>query len=90
VAIYNLPSSCKVTYAGKVLSLTQRVHDFRIVFEKSNSIVPMSLLNKLWTSINYHRNRQSSHNKFTSQVQAGSSENIIENIYGLGYRLRCN
>jgi len=81
VAFTTEPSS-KVTYAGKVLSLTPKEYMILELFLKNPTRLfnRSSLLNKLWTSINYYRgNRQSSHNKFTSQVQeAGSSENIIE------------
>jgi DNA-binding response OmpR family regulator len=89
------PSSCKVTYAGKDLSLTPKEYMILELFLKNPTRLfsRSSLLNKLWdfkqlpTEETVKAHITSLRCKFK---EAGSSENIIETIYGLGYRLRCN
>ncbi|BBD62044.1 two component transcriptional regulator [Nostoc sp. HK-01] len=87
------PASQQVTYAGNILSLTPKEYMILEYFLRHpNQVVTRSaIFDKLWEfdkssgegSIKTHITNL--RNKLKA---AGSSEDLIENIYGIGYRLR--
>jgi two-component system response regulator QseB len=86
------PSSCIVTYAGNPLSLTPKEYMILELFLRNSDqvLTRSAILDKLWdfdkssgegtvkTHINNLRNKLKI---------AGSSEDFIQTIYGIGYRL---
>lgn len=89
------PITCKVTYGGKVLSLTPKEYMILEVFLKNPTRLfnRSSLLNQLWDSEQLPaeetiKTHMTSLRRKLKEI--GSSENTIETVYGLGYRLRCN
>ncbi|MBD2411343.1 DNA-binding response regulator [Nostoc calcicola FACHB-389] len=86
------PSTQQVTYAGKIISLTPKEYMILEYFLRNpNQVVTRSvILDKLWEfdkssgegSIKTHITNL--RNKLKA---SGSSEDLIENIYGMGYRL---
>lgn len=89
------PSTYQVTYAGKLLSLTPKEYMLLEVFLKSPSRVftRSELLDKLWECENVSGEEtikthlKNLRRKFKA---AGSESELIENVYGIGYRLRGN
>ncbi|MBH8564930.1 response regulator transcription factor [Nostoc sp. CENA67] len=87
------PACQQVTYAGNILSLTPKEYMILEYFLRHpNQVVTRSaIFDKLWEfdnssgegSIKTHITNL--RNKLKA---AGSSEDLIENIYGIGYRLR--
>lgn len=87
------PSTCQVTYRGKLLPLTPKEYMILEYFLRNpNQVLTRSvILDKLWefdklseeTTIKTHIT-----NLRRKLKAAGSSENFIETIYGIGYRLR--
>ncbi len=86
------PATQQVTYAGNIISLTPKEYMILEYFLKNpNQVVTRSvILDKLWDfdkssgegSIKTHITNL--RNKLRA---SGSSEDLIENIYGIGYRL---
>jgi len=85
-----LTSTCKVTYAGKVLSLTPKGTWFRILFWKIQLDYSIAHHSTNYGTEQLPGNHQNITSLRRKLKQIGSSENIIETVYGLGYRLRCN
>jgi two-component system response regulator QseB len=89
------PSSCTVTYAGNDLSLTPKEYMILECFLKSPTqvLTRSAILDKLWDfdkasgegTVKTHITNLRSKLK-----AAGSSENFIETVYGIGYRLSSN
>ncbi|MEH2122850.1 response regulator transcription factor [Nostoc sp.] len=89
------PATQQVTYAGNIISLTPKEYMILEYFLKSpNQVITRSaILDKLWDfdkssgegSIKTHITNL--RNKLRA---SGSSEDLIENIYGIGYRLGHN
>lgn len=86
------PSTCKVTYGGKDLSLTPKEYMILESFLRNPTQLfsRSSLLNKIW---NFEQlpTEETIKTHITSLRrklrEAGSSKTIIETVYGLGYRL---
>ncbi len=86
------PATTQVTYAGNILSLTPKEYMILEYFLKNpNQVVTRSvILDKLWEF-----DKSSGEGSIKTPITnlrkklrvAGSLENLIENIYGLGYRL---
>jgi len=86
------PSSYSVSYSGKILSLTPKEYMILECFLRNpNQVLTRSaILDKLWefdklageTTIKTHIT-----NLRRKLKEAGSSEDFIETIYGIGYRL---
>lgn len=86
------PSSCTVTYAENTLSLTPKEYMILECFLKSPTqvLTRSAILDKLWDfdkasgegTVKTHITNLRSKLK-----AAGSSENFIETVYGIGYRL---
>ncbi|MGI8503967.1 MAG: response regulator transcription factor [Hassallia sp.] len=86
------PATQQVTYAGSIISLTPKEYMILEYFlRKPNQVVTRSaILDKLWDfdkssgegSIKTHIT-----NLRNKLKVSGSSEDLIENIYGVGYRL---
>ncbi|RCJ39824.1 DNA-binding response regulator [Nostoc punctiforme NIES-2108] len=89
------PATQQVTYAGNIISLTPKEYMILEYFLKNpNQVITRSaILDKLWDfdkssgegSIKTHITNL--RNKLRA---SGSSEDLIENIYGIGYRLGHN
>lgn len=89
------PSTCQVTYGDRVLSLTPKEYMLMEIFLKNPTQVfsRSSLLDKLW-ELNQLPAEETIKTHITNLrrklKEVGSSEDMIETVYGLGYRLRCN
>jgi DNA-binding response OmpR family regulator len=89
------PSTCNVTYAGKALSLTPKEYMILELFLRNPTRVfsRSLLLEKLWEFAQLP-GEETIKTHITSLrrklKEAGSSEELIETVYGLGYRLRGN
>lgn len=87
------PSTCNVTYGGKALSLTPKEYMILELFLRNPTLVfsRSSLLDKLW-EFGKLPAEETIKTHITSLrrklKEAGSSEELIETVYGLGYRLR--
>ena len=89
------PSSCTVTYAGNALSLTPKEYMILECFLRNPTqvLTRSAILDKLWAfdkasgegTVKTHITNLRSKLK-----AAGSSENFIETVYGIGYRLSSN
>ncbi len=89
------PSTHKVTYKDQLLSLTPKEYLILEYFLRHSQqvVTPSALLDKLWefdkssgagtikTHITNLRNKLKA---------AGNTDNLIENVYGIGYRLSSN
>ena len=89
------PSSHQVTYAGKLLSLTPKEYMLLEVFLKNPKRVftRRELLDKLWEfeDISGEETVKTHLQNLRRKLKAASNESeIIENLYGIGYRLRGN
>ncbi|MGV0028710.1 response regulator transcription factor [Phormidesmis priestleyi] len=86
------PSTCNVTYAREPLALTPREYMILECFLRSPSqvLTRSAILDKLWEF-----DKSSSEETIKTHITnlrrklkaAGSSEDLIETVYGLGYRL---
>lgn len=89
------PSTCQVTYRGKALSLTPKEYMILELFLRNPNRLfsRSSLLDKLW-NFEQSPGEETIKTHMTSLRRklkaAGSLENIIETVYGLGYRLHCD
>lgn len=89
------PSTYSVTYGEKDLSLTPKEYMILELFLKNPTRVfsRASLLEKLW-EFDQLPGEETIKTHITSLrrklKEAGSSEDFIETVYGLGYRLRAN
>lgn len=89
------PRSCTVTYAENTLSLTPKEYMILECFLRNpNQVLTRSaILNKLWDfdkSSGEGTVRTHITNLRSKLKAVGSSENFIETIYGIGYRLSGN
>lgn len=89
------PSTCQVTYQGHVLSLTPKEYMILELFLKNPTMVfsRATLLDKLW-EFGKLPAEETVKTHITSLrrklKEAGGPEDLIETVYGLGYRLRSN
>ena len=89
------PSNCNVTYKENFLSLTSKEYMLLECFlRNSNQVLTRSaLLNKLWEFDEFSSEATiKTHitNLRRKLKAAGSSEDFIETLYGIGYRLCAN
>jgi DNA-binding response OmpR family regulator len=86
------PQNCQVTYAGKQLSLTHKEYGMLELFLRHpHQVFSQSLLvDRLWSiDETPTENTVRAHIKALRQkLKQAGSEDIIETLYGLGYRLR--
>ena len=89
------PSTCQAAYGRKVLLLTPKEYMILELFlkEPTRLFSRSSLLDKLWNfeqspTEETVKTHMSSLRRKLKEI--GSSEDIIETVYGLGYRLRCS
>ena len=86
------PSTCIVTYGEKILSLTPKEYMILEVFLRNPMRVftRSELINKIW-EIDQLSGEETIKTHLTNLRRklkaAGSSEDLIETIYGIGYRL---
>jgi len=89
------PSTCKVTYRGNALSLTPKEYMILELFLKNPTLVfsRSALLDKLW-EFGKLPAEETIKTHITSLrrklKEAGCAQELIETVYGLGYRLRSN
>jgi DNA-binding response OmpR family regulator len=89
------PATQQVTYAGSILSLTPKEYMILEYFLRNpNQVVTRSaILDKLWELDKYsgEGSIKTHITNLRNKLRAsGSSSDLIENIYGIGYRLRHN
>ncbi|HAX80817.1 MAG TPA: multi-component transcriptional regulator, partial [Cyanobacteria bacterium UBA11372] len=88
------PSSCKVTFAGKPLSLTPKEYSLIELFMRNPSRVFSrgNIVEHLWTYDDPPQEETvKAHIKGLRQkLKTAGAENWIENVYGIGYRLNPN
>ncbi len=88
------PSSCKVTFAGKNLSLTPKEYNLLELFMRNPSRVFSrgNIVEHLWTYDDPPQEETvKAHIKGLRQkLKIAGAENWIENVYGIGYRLNPN
>ena len=87
------PSSCRVTYAGQSLNLSNKEYSLLELFlRNSRRVLNRSMiLNHLWTGADLPgEDTVKAHIKGLRRKlrSVGAAEDLIENIYGLGYRLK--
>lgn len=88
------PGSCNVTYKGQALSLTPKEYMILELFLKNPTLVfsRSALLDKLW-EFGKLPAEETIKTHITSLrrklKEAGNPQELIETVYGLGYRLRC-
>ena len=87
------PSSCEVTYAGQVLSLTPKEYSLLELFLRNTQRIfsQSALLDHLWSfEESPLENTVRAHIKSLRQKlkKAGAAADLIETVYGLGYRLK--
>lgn len=86
------PSTCKVTYRGKILSLTPKEYMLIECFlrNKNKVLSRSAILDKLW-DLDKFSGEQTIKTHITNLRRklraAGSSQGFIETVYGIGYRL---
>ena len=86
------PSSCNVTYRGKPLSLTPKEYMILECFLKNPTqvLTRSAILNKLW-ELDKLSGEETIKTHITNLRRklkaAGGTENFIETVYGIGYRL---
>lgn len=86
------PGNCVVTYQGQPLHLTAKEYEILELFLRNNQRIfsQSALIERLWSV-----DETPSENAVRTQIkslrqklkQAGASANLIETVYGLGYRL---
>ncbi len=87
------PSTCNVTYTGKPLSLTPKEYMILECFLKNPTqvLTRSVILDKLW-EIDKLSGEETIKTHLTNLRKklraAGSPEDLIETVYGIGYRLR--
>ena len=86
------PSSCEVTYSQKPLKLTPKEYRLLELFMRNGSRVlsPCVIRDNLWSFEEYpQQDAIKSHVKRLRQKlkRAGAFKDLIETVYGLGYRL---
>ena len=89
------PSSCNVTYRGKPLSLTPKEYMILECFLKNPTqvLTRSAILNKLWEfdKLSGEETIKTHITNLRRKLKAaGSAENFIETVYGIGYRLYAN
>ncbi len=90
------PSSCEVTYAGKVLHITAKEYSILELFLRNNqrTFSRSAIVDHLWAADvdPPEDDTIKSHIKSLRQKlkAAGAPYNFIETVYGLGYRLKPN
>ncbi|MFQ4144887.1 response regulator [Chlorogloeopsis sp. ULAP02] len=90
------PSSCEVTYAGKVLHITAKEYSILELFLRNNqrTFSRSAIVDHLWGADTDPPADDTikSHIKSLRQKlkAAGAPYNFIETVYGLGYRLKSN
>lgn len=87
------PSSCEVTYAGQLLSLTPKEYSLLELFLRNTQRIfsQSALLDHLWSfEESPLENTVRAHIKSLRQKlkKAGAAGDLIETVYGLGYRLK--
>jgi DNA-binding response OmpR family regulator len=87
------PSSCEVTYAGQVLSVTPKEYSLLELFLRNTQRIfsQSALLDHLWSfEESPLENTVRAHIKSLRQKlkKAGAAADLIETVYGLGYRLK--
>lgn len=87
------PSSCEVTYAGQLLSLTPKEYSLLELFLRNTQRIfsQSALLDHLWSfEESPLENTVRAHIKSLRQKlkKAGAAADLIETVYGLGYRLK--
>ncbi len=87
------PASCDVTYKGKLLNLTPKEYRLLELFlRNSNSVLSRSkILDYLWSVEEAPKeDTVTAHIKGLRQKlkEAGAESDLIETVYGLGYRLK--
>lgn len=85
-------SSCNVTYAGKTLSLTPKEYMILECFLRNPSqvLTRATILNKLWEfdKLSGEETVKTHLTNLRKKLKAaGSANNFIETVYGVGYRL---
>lgn len=86
------PSTCQVTYDGKILTLTPKEYMILELFLRNphRVLTRSDILDKLWDfdkSSGEGTVRTHITNLRNKLKAAGSSESLIETLYGIGYRL---
>jgi two-component system, OmpR family, response regulator QseB len=86
------PSSCNVTYADKILALTPKEYMILECFVRNpNQVLTRAiLLSKLWDfdKLSGEETIKTHITNLRKKLKnAGSPENLIETVYGVGYRL---
>ena len=87
------PNTHQVTYAGKILSLTPKEYMLLEVFLKSplRVFTRSELLDKLWEceDVSGEETIKTHLKNLRRKLKAAGNESeLIENVYGIGYRLR--
>lgn len=86
------PTSCNVTYAGKVISLTHREYMILECFLRNPTqvLTRSAILDKLWEfdKLSGEETIKTHLTNLRKKLKAaGSPDNFIETVYGAGYRL---
>jgi DNA-binding response OmpR family regulator len=86
------PSNCSVTYCGQLLSLTPKEYMILECFLRSPNkvLTKAAILNKLWEfdKLSGEETIKTHVTNIRRKLKvAGSSEELIETVYGIGYRL---
>lgn len=86
------PSSCNVTYAGKAISLTPKEYMILECFLRNPAqvLTRAVILNKLWEfdKLSGEETVKTHLTNLRKKLKAaGSPDNFIETVYGVGYRL---
>jgi DNA-binding response OmpR family regulator len=87
------PSSCEVSYAGQLLSVTPKEYSLLELFLRNTQRIfsQSALLDHLWSfEESPLENTVRAHIKSLRQKlkKAGAAADLIETVYGLGYRLK--
>jgi DNA-binding response OmpR family regulator len=86
------PNLCQVTYNGKVVPLRNKEYNLLELFLRNNQRVfsQQALLNALWTLDSHPTaNTVRAHIKsIRKQLKKAGAGDLIETLYGVGYRLR--
>jgi DNA-binding response OmpR family regulator/HPt (histidine-containing phosphotransfer) domain-containing protein len=86
------PSSCEVAYSGQLLHLTSKEYALMELFLRNNQRIfsQSALLDRLWSFDEPPlENTVRAHIKsLRKKLKQAGAEDLIETVYGLGYRLR--